>query len=169
MPTIFFSSLPEAPTRNCVRFTTRRDSMNHVLLKGCSQRTRVDWLWTWSWRQEFLGMIHSRAGSCAGCLWEEQEELQEELPLQVYSSSHRKQAKGGNLDIQAPKQFLVHAHTTIHACRHMGFDGYSQEAKVALKSMNLYLDIAKSEYSTEKKRQRNTRRNLFQVLRLCLP
>ena len=50
-----------------------------------------------------------------------------------------------------PKQFLLHVHTAIHAFKQMGFDADFIEAKVALKSVILDLDIAKSENSSKKK------------------
>ena len=45
---------------------------------------------------------------------------------------------------EIPKQFLLHVHTANHACKQMGLDSDFKEAKVALKSAILDLDIMKS-------------------------
>ena len=51
---------------------------------------------------------------------------------------------------RTPKQFLLPARTTIHACKQMGLDVNFTKAKMALEFMNLDIDIVKSEYSSEK-------------------
>ena len=48
---------------------------------------------------------------------------------------------------RSPKQFLLHVLTAIHACKWKGLDADFNEAKVALESAILDLDIAKLEYS----------------------
>ncbi len=50
------------------------------------------------------------------------------------------------------EQFFLHARTTIHTCKQMGLDVNFKEAKVALNSANLDLDIAKTEYSSKRPR-----------------
>ncbi len=52
---------------------------------------------------------------------------------------------------RTPEQFLLHVPTDIHACKQMGLDADFKEAKVALKTAILDLDIAKLEYSSKKK------------------
>lgn len=50
------------------------------------------------------------------------------------------------------KHFLLHVCTAIHACKQMRLDTNFKEVKVALKSANLDIDIAKTEYSSGKKK-----------------
>ena len=51
-----------------------------------------------------------------------------------------------------PEQFLLHVHTNIPTCKQMALDANFKKAKVALESVNLDLDIAKSEFSSKKKK-----------------
>ena len=50
-----------------------------------------------------------------------------------------------------PQQFVPHICTMIHACKKMGLDANFAKVKVALKYVNLHLDISKMEYSSKAK------------------
>ena len=64
------------------------------------------------------------------------------------------------------EQVLLHVNTPIHPCKQMELDANFNEAKEALKSAMLDLDIAKSAYSSKKKEAKEHKE--LQVPRLHL-